>query len=145
MKDLGLFLSFSSANDVSDFIEASKQLRKYDLLVVRPEKSGLTHFYVRIGKMFYRILSEPCRSWSVLCHGRILQLEFNRHKALFYVDDDGKAVSLGASFVEVGDLRLASDRTEVVLTEECPVGKTDVCLKNRLLVYCRLHDEISLV
>ena len=145
MKDLGLFLSFSSANNVGDFIEASKQLRKYNLLVVRPEKSGLTHFYVRIGKMFYRILSEPCRSWSVLCYGRILQLEFSRHKALFYVDDDGKAVSLGASFVEVGDSRQVSDRTEVVLTEECPADEADVCLKNRLLVYCRLHDEFSLV
>lgn len=145
MKNLSLFLSFSSANAVGDFIETSKQLRKYDLLVVRPEKSGLTHFYVRIGKMFSRILSEPCRSWSVLCYGRVLQLEFSQHKALFYVDDDGKAVLLGASFVKVEYLRQDSGRTEIVLAEKCQDGKSEVCLKKRLLVYCPVHDEISLV
>ena len=110
-----------TAEKEKDLIPLSEVAEKEcGLLALSDGKGGLTHFYVRTKDGFRRFLSEMCRSWSVECDGRILQLNFNRHKALCYVNDDNEAVIIGASFVRVAYAGGANGVISIRVTEEIP-------------------------
>lgn len=101
VKNLNLFFKMTS-NEAHDLIYVSEVPDKgCEFLITSDGKGGLTHFYVRQKKVFQRVLLEMCRSWSVECDGKILQLNFNRHKALGYVNDAGELVLVGVSIVKV--------------------------------------------
>ena len=120
MKNLNSFFIMTAEKE-KDLIPLSEVAEKeFGLLALSDGKGGLTHFYVRTKDGFRRFLSEMCRSWSVECDGRILQLNFNRHKALCYVNDDNEAVIIGASFVRVAYAGGANGVISIRVTEEIP-------------------------
>lgn len=120
MKNLNSFFIMTAEKE-KDLIPLSEVAEKEcGLLALSDGKGGLTHFYVRTKDGFRRFLSEMCRSWSVECDGRILQLSFNRHKALCYVNDDNEAVIIGASFVRVAYAGGADGVISIRVTEEIP-------------------------
>ena len=122
MKNLNSFFVMT-ADGAKDFISLTEISEKEcNLLVLSDENGGLTHFYVRKDDGFYRILSEMCKSWSVECAGCILQLNFNRHKALCYVTDDGCPVIIGSSFVNVSYADENDGLVSIRTTEEISDG-----------------------
>lgn len=101
MRNLNSFCKMTS-NEAHDLIYSSEVPNPdCEFLILSCEKGGLTHFYIRRKKVFERILSDLCMNWSIECGGRILQLDFCRHKALGYVNDDGELNFVGVSFVNV--------------------------------------------
>lgn len=102
---------------------------------------GLVNFFIADSCGCHQIFSEFCRSFSIECGGKILQLNFNKHKALYYFNDEKKPVCLGVSFTKAEYLPHENGMIVIRAVQESP-GR-DVSLEDKWMFYHPESDSIS--
>lgn len=102
---------------------------------------GLANFFVTDNGGCRKVLSEFCRSFSIECGGKILQLNFNRHKALYYFNNENKPVCLGVSFTKAEYLLQESGMIAIRAVQEST--DEDVSQEDKWMFYHPESDSIS--